>query len=94
MTFSLRVPSTAIPAGGPLRMGQEVGLRDRPVHDVGTSDLLNRRKVPVVSGELGNALMAHGWGDALLDHAARSFAEGHQLGSPFAVDGFGLHPVS
>ncbi len=94
MTLSPSAPSSAIPAGGPLRMGQEVGFRDRPVHDVGSSDLLDRRKVLIVSRELGDALVAHGWGDALLDHAARSFSEGHQLGSPFAVDGSGLHSVS
>ncbi|MFJ9195702.1 hypothetical protein [Streptomyces globisporus] len=93
MAFRLHVPSSAVPRGGSLCVSHEVRLRDYPVHNVGSPDLLDWRKIWVFFSQLGDALVAHGWGDALLHYAARSFSEGHQLRSPFAVDGFELHSV-
>lgn len=94
MAFRRYVPPSAVTGGGSLCVSHEVGLRDYPVHNVGSPNLLDRRKTLVLFGQLGDALMAHGWGDALLYYAARSFSEGHQLWSPFAVDDLELHPVS
>lgn len=93
MVFRRHVPPSAVTGGGSLCVSHEVGLRDYPVHNVGSPNPLDRRKSLVFFSQLGDALVAHGRGDALLHYAARSFSEGHQLRSPFAIDDVELHSV-